>query len=371
MLKIAIMTWFHYYNYGTALQAYASYKYLESKGWPVKVIKYYPVLKDRVYSSIIDEIFFRVKGKIYRMKNKEIISEIAGEQFQKFVSENIAFSEQCKTADELSALNKEIDIFICGSDQIWSPLNYDPNYFLRFASEEKKLIAYAPSFGVNTIEDKEIKKEIEGLLGRFSHLSVRERTGKDIINMCGQENVEVVLDPTLLIERKEWEDLLDLRDDIRKPYLLVYFLGVNKIYWKRIYQIAKILQLDVRIIPIYKKDLHRKGKVEEDVGPREFVNLIRNASYVCTDSFHAMIFSINFNKEFLTFARFKNRDKSNQNSRVFDFLNSIGLENRLYNKTNSIDNYTKKIDYKDTNKVIDNWRKASKNYLDNALKNNV
>jgi len=122
---------------------------------------------------------------------------------------------------------------VCGSDQIWSPIFYDPHYYLDFVDNDTKKISYAPSFGVSDIYEEGVKKGIEKLLNRFENISVREEQGKEIIKEICDKNVEIVLDPTLLITKEEWIKLFEIKEDKNKDnYILCYFLESNKKYLK-------------------------------------------------------------------------------------------------------------------------------------------
>ena len=135
---------------------------------------------------------------------------------------------------------------------------------------------YAPSIGVNSIQDKYIEKNMKKYISRFNKISCREKVGAEMIGKLVERDIEEVVDPTLLLSASEWKQELKLKQT-EKQYLLVYFLGTNKKYWEKVYEVSKILNLSLKIIPVYEKDKMRAGVIDESIGPREFVEYFYNA----------------------------------------------------------------------------------------------
>ncbi len=174
---------------------------------------------------------------------------------------------------------------------------------------------------------KAIEKEIKKITADFEKISVREESGSKIISEIKNREIPITLDPTLLLTKSEWAEKFNLKENSKK-YLLAYFLGYNKNHWKRTESLAQKLNLEIVIIPVFEKDLKRNGVVL-GLGPEEFLDLSYNASYVCTDSFHGVAFSVNFGKSFTCFERFKSNDKENQNTRIYNILEKLDLKERL------------------------------------------
>ncbi len=365
-MKIAIMTWFHYANYGTALQVTALSRVLESYGHSVKVIQYYPSEITNFLPSM--PLFKELSTKVVKkIKNKyNIVENISGKYFIKYREKQLNLTDKCETLSDLEALNGEFDVFICGSDQIWSPLCFNAHYFLDFVKDVNQMIAYAPSVGTFEIEDKFIEKQMVKLTKRFQYISIREKNGAELISKLIEKEVKNVIDPTLLLSEDEWNKNLEINKKKNKSYLLAYFLGNNESHWKTTYKLAKKLDLSVKVIPVFEEDLRRKGVISNGVGPREFVEYVENADYICTDSFHGVAFSINFSKDFCCFERFKNKDRENQNSRIYNILNHLNLENRLYKKEN-LEHLIKKINYLPVIKKLEILRKESQSFLISSL----
>ena len=366
-MKLGIMTWFHYRNYGTALQVTALSEMLKNIGAEPYVIDYIPCSFFRSIPNYnLMGIFKKIRkskcsnGQFYTNEKKELL-------FNAFIDNHLNFTEKCEDLSDLESLNNYYDGFVCGSDQIWSPLVFNPHFFLDFVKDSNKKIAYSPSFGVECIDDIYIKNKTKKLLADFKYLSVRERAGKKIIENLTSKKADVVLDPTLLLTEHQWKTLLNLKSKSDKPYMFVYMLGQNEDHWEEINKIANKLNLEIKAVPVFDKDSNRPGCVESAIGPNEFLELLYNASYVCTDSYHGLLFALNFKKNFTVFKRFKNNDTKNQNSRVLDLLETIGLNDRLFKGKHSLKTTELKIDYDRIERTLEALRQKSIEYLKNAI----
>lgn len=365
MKKIGIMTWYHYRNYGTALQASAlSYKIQKMGYYPV-MINYKPrkIYTDRLsFAEIIKKIKIVAEDRI----NKKYSSEQTEYLYQEYLSDKLEETRACNTYSELCHLNGEMDAFVCGSDQIWSPNNFDEKYYLSFVSDNEKKIAYAPSIGLPRIENEIVKKKSGELLNSFAHLSVREKQGASLLKDYYSLEAEVVLDPTLLLKPDEWTAYADITEIEKKipdeKYMICYFLGSEKRYISGVRKIAQELSIKVYGIPVYERSVLKRLPFE--IGPREFVALIKNAAYVCTDSFHGMAFAINFNIPFTVFPRFKEADPLNQNSRIMSLLDQLELSDRLWIKGKKIE----KCDFSISEQILKEKRRHSTKFLEEALK---
>lgn len=369
-MKVALLTWFHYRNYGTVLQVTALAKVIEMYGHTVHIVNYIPEgeLNTLPDLGIIQYYGKKLIGRVSNFSNQLYNNALQEKAFEKFRNKYLVFTEQCTTYSDFQNLNEKYDVFVVGSDQIWAPTCFDPRYFLDFVNDSKRMIAYAPSVGLSVIKDYYIQNQIRHLAGRFQWISTREQSGSQIISKLIQKKVETVLDPTLLLNSDQWEMYIHKDfSEPEQPYLLAYFLGNRKKYWRTVYSVAQWLGLRVRIIPVFQNDLKREGCIEKAIGPEEFLYYCKNASFICTDSFHGTVFSINFHKEFLTFKRFKDKDKNNQNSRIYNILSMCGLENRLYKDYDCKKILTEKIDYSIVDIKRQRAQKASLEYLSNAL----
>lgn len=370
--KVALMTWYQYENYGSVLQAASLYSIIKKTGFCPTMIQYVPrgnreVIPDDIIPYYTDKFIRKIIGHSYTTYTS--VSRTA--LFNKFSKKIFEETDCVKTFPELADFNDTFDAFICGSDQIWSPLCFDENYFFPFVDDSSKLIAYAPSLGVNSIENKYIKERIRNLTTRFAHLSCREEQGVHILKELTGKNVEHVLDPTLLLNSSDWEILMDKTlntNIIQGKYIICYFLGDSHKYDKFVSQLSKKLKIPFWVIPQYTYQKNDAHSVPFEVGPAEFISLLKNASFVCTDSFHGTIFAMNFNVPFYTLRRFKETDPRNQNSRVESILKKTLLDSRLVDYTDSIDEKEiLPLDFSKMNKILDVERVKSLKYLQNAL----
>lgn len=374
MKKVGIMTWYKYQNYGTALQAVALFHMIEQLGYEPYLIQYTP--KDSVIDRIpIDFHFFKqkIREKLYNQKYRACSCKQKDQLFSNFLNCNVQETEPCNTYPELQELNTQFDAFVCGSDQIWSPLCFDEKYFLPFVEDTNKIVAYAPSVGSTHIENTAISEHMTVLISRFEHLSVREGQGAELISQLCNKNAQVVLDPTLLLNKNEWnlfaKQSLKSTYVLPENYILCYFLGEYERYGTTVHKIAKALNLPVYVIPAFQSQEKRKDTVPFEVGPAEFVRLVQNARYICTDSFHGMAFAINFNIPFTVFKRFRDTDPKNQNSRIMSLLNMMGLQGRLIDeKTAAISRQWLDCNFIEANDVLKKQRQSSLNYLRESLK---
>lgn len=373
--KVGIMTWYTYRNYGTALQVSALSHVISELGYDNEVISYLPRGRVKIPQKITFKLLTKkVAIKLLKRGRNRYTSDEQENLYVTYYRNRIRESKICRTYPELYDLNSEYDVFVCGSDQIWSPLCFDEAYFLSFVEDCNKMIAYAPSIGSFEVKNPKIKERMAKIIKRFSHLSIREQQGAEIIKSLTEKNAKVVLDPTLLLNTEEWIEYADINNckQIKKDYMICYFLGDSHKYMNYVCKLSEQLNLPFYVIPVTSGQKNSKNVVPFEVGPSEFVSLIKNASFVCTDSFHGMAFSINFNIPFIVFKRFKDNDLANQNSRIFNLLNLVSLESRLvdYNHAKNMQNL-KFCDFTEANKSIKKLRKDSIGYLSDSLKEAV
>lgn len=373
-MKIALLTWFHYSNYGTALQVYALAGTLSRMGHEVDVINYRPstfklrTVQDMSLKSVIGKVISKLRRtevvesprlKPYEKADREGL-------FESFRSENLSFTPVCNTLSDLCELNGKYDAFVCGSDQIWSPNNFDPRYFLDFVASKEKMIAYAPSIGLSSVADRYVSEQMRELIGSFRHLSVREKQGADLIRSLTGMEAEVVCDPTLLIDGRGWEQLCGTDRPYDEPYMLVYMLGCNDIHWKKVYSDAEAKGLSVKIVPVHEVDAEREGCIGTAVGPYEFLTLVKHADTVYTDSFHGTVMSLLLHTSVVPFERFSSDDPICQNSRIHNLLSVVGLTDLLVSFDGS-GGSARSIDFEAVDEAVSSYRESSVKYLIRSL----
>lgn len=370
MKKIGVITFYYgSCNYGGVLQAYALCRQLELLGYDSEQIsfKYKPSYFNLkiVLNKINKKGFDFIVKKIQKIGTRTDTFKIRNEKFLLF-RESIKHSK-VYTKKDLKYCNQNYDIFICGSDQIWNPDYRESNYYLKFADEGKLKISYAASIS-QTYLSKYDKNFMKPLLKRIDFISVRENDAKTMIEKFCNKNVKVVLDPVLLLERNEWEKI-ETNYKIKDKYVLVYLLADNETYLNKIRQCFKKLNYKIVIISLNDLKSNFTYKQLYDVGPKDFLSLIKSAEMLITDSFHGCVFSIIYHKKFWALKRHKDSEKENMNSRLYTLFGNLGLEDRFLDDDQNLtkEELLKKIDYKTVDKKLEILKKDSLKFLESAL----
>lgn len=362
---ISIVTWFKARNYGTALQAYALYRAIEKLGFDCQLIYPFDIIS-RNFSNKIKNVLGRA-GILSIIRNLKFRDK-QGKKIVRMVNEfNI---EYIYTEKKYNNIMASTSVFITGSDQIWNPSRILPFYLLDFVPEDKKCISYASSIGVNNIPDDK-RGTYKRYLSKFSHISLREQAGvEEIRSILHRDDVIKTLDPTFLLSSKDWIEFADeseIEFDLPNRYILIYLIGNRSDYLSVINNIRRKYE-DCKIIVIASVE-NRNFIIPDAIsyiygGPKEFVKLLINSTLVVTDSFHACALSINNEKQFVVMKRFRDGDNNSQNSRIYDLLNSFGLENRLINDDMMPDSH---IDYSAISQELESRRQANLSFLKNAI----
>ena len=269
-------------------------------------------------------------------------------------------------------LNNTFNIFSVGSDQVWRERNLKEKiltYFFDFVDDNKKKIAYAASFGVDYWEgDEKLTEEVKPLIKRFDYISVREESGIGICkNTFGVDNVVCVLDPTLMIDREDYQIILDDWQDkshLKKKYIAYMLLDDTEQLRNGSKKIANYLGAEINYIKgksfnILGKTITLYNKVSQ------WLTYLKDAELVITDSFHCTVFSIIFHKKFVVVA-----NPTRGIARLETLLEKVGLENRFFTNIDNVlesEILDKDIDYREVDKKLEVHRKYSMNFLKRAL----
>lgn len=351
MRKVGIITFFGEFNYGNRLQNYAVQEIMKDFGMDVVTIKDDNSIKPKSLIIIIRNLLSSLKNiKLTIKENKK------RRKFREFNKKYINFFDGYITEENAKEFDPKFDFFVTGSDQVWNPYyskckNY---YFLTFCNPDKR-ICFSPSIGLNELPLKFISV-YHNYLSDYNSVSVRENEGAEIIKTLVDIPVKVLPDPTLVLDKYKWEELAS-KSKLKianKKYILTYFLGDIDIYRNKILGFSK--QYNLEVINIYNlEDLKYY-----DVGPEDFVFLIKNASLVLTDSFHGTVFSIIFKTPFISYDRV---DKDgNMNSRIKTLLGKYDLNHRFQLKTDPLI-----IDWKNTDNIIKEQRKETISYINSII----
>lgn len=366
-LSVGIITYHHFYNYGTMLQAYALQKSIQSLGFDAEIIDF--MQSNRMSRMGLIALRFKRLGvyitqrkKYYALYKNRNNCENKYKKFEKFYIKNMDVSSQeYHSTSEIENNPPIYDGYVVGSDQTWNPYvnDYPKAFLLSFVDNPKKKGSYAPSISVDDLTAEQ-ETMFRTYLSDLDYLSCREANGAQLLEKILGKDVQTVLDPTLLLTKDEWESIVD-KNHKNEKYILTYFLGEN--IWQRSFvdKLVKATGYKVIAIPVSYLEMDNEKIEKEWAGPEEFIDLIMNAAYVCTDSFHGTIFSINFNVDFYAFCKFKDSDTVSENSRLYCVLNQFGLMDRLIKE--DVDIEPSKIDYTYANTVLNTERNNSIEYL--------
>lgn len=369
MVKTAVITLKDSPNYGGILQAYALQKVIKKLGYECVLIDY---MNDEFRHKF--SFFGKPQGMsttywIFK-KLQYPLMKVMMKRMMPFYN-HMEITRQIKKPEELAVLNKEFDIFITGSDQVWAcDLNYyDDSYFLSFVADDHRKISYAASFGRTA---DMLKPEESGFIAsKLKHInaiSVREESGIDIVKELSDREAAAVLDPTFLLDRKEWEKIANHNHKGRgKKYILCYLMQskkndrealnfAKKMSKKTGFPIIKICRGLTSIL---------WGETFYIPTVEEWIGLFLDAEYIITNSFHGMAFSVNFNKNFLSFI--EGDPKSGRNSRVYDRCKDFGLLERVHIVGSKEKISMKKIDYKSVNRIKEVYKSSSIKWLKEQL----
>lgn len=365
MKSIGIITTSHAINYGAVLQAYALLTSVkEANSYNVEIInycgdegvagRYIYRSNDHIKNLIWNVIAFaNIK---YRKNRKRLIK-----LFDEFKLERLGIDGPLLKNKEDVEKNLSYDALICGSDQIWNlNLFQDEVYFLRFEDKfpDMKYISYAASIADKMSFDQE--RYIVQNLCHFDRISVREReAAKRLSFLCGR-NVACVVDPVYLLTQEQWSDFADkIQKRIDGEYVLIFMISHADTDQKIIDKLCEKTYLRKVVINLHPIRYCRGDVYISNASPENFVSLIKNASFIITDSFHATSFSIIFNKEFYSIRR------TNRNSRIENLFSIFSIPDRYVDISHNI--VRTKLDYKSINESILVERSKALEYLNIAL----
>ena len=363
-MKAGLVTFYHIHHYGALLQAAATERAVESLGGECEIIDYYVNQNNDLFrkptgvGSAAANVHTALHYKALRDRYQ---------RFERFSKDHLRISgHRFESLEELRSAELPYDLILSGSDQIWNPKifpdgRFDPVFFGTFSSRRK--IAYAPSFGVPHIPEG-MEEELRSYLEQFSHISVRERQGREIVKEITGKDVPVVLDPTLLLTAEQWSAMAAPLDR-SGGYILCYCISKPGALAPYIQRLAEETGLPVVQLCGIRQKVHPKAACVLDAGPSEFLGLFQNASYVCTNSFHGTVFSVQFQKPFFT-AVAPSELAAPESSRTFSILSRLGLTERIIG-TGATAGLDDTIDWADVDRRLRAARQSSLDYLRAAL----
>lgn len=378
-MKIALVSCYFIDNYGSILQSYAIQKVFQNLGSECDTVaaeKLLPGLrkaKARYYcrnlwrvgllQSKLPRFWLTVMQKT-GFRQMDVIAKQRHERFDAFRS-RLQYTKACDSFEELGQLSKEYDAVVLGSDQLWRPDNIFPGYYtLEWVAPETKRLSFATSFGVSQL-DRASRKRAEAFLPKFTAISVREPEGAAIVQALTGKEAAVVCDPVLLLSSAEWKVLADTSLCPNEDYIFTYFLGTKKGHRTFVKVLAAERGLPVVSVPFL--DCYRKEDAQADYcfpacSPEQFLGLLMNAKYVCTDSFHASAFSVLFEKQFFAFRRFRTKS-GNTNGRVLAFLRQLHLQRQEIANGVFTPECLQPIEYGPVGRRLENMRQQTFDFL--------
>ena len=361
-------------NYGGVLQAYALAKQLSLLGYAPYIMPYiyeHIPLKDK--NDLLHIVYRKVRHILnpYRKAVNQqkdfyrIMMDFVNQHMPMYADKRITLSEMQEIASDFHA-------FICGSDQVWSTNlqkgHCDPGMFLKFVPSATKKIAYAPSTGSTTAVTDETAAEIKEALSDFDAISIRETTGQQLLERITGNTYPIVLDPTLLLPWDQWDDIARVPDNLPEKYILVYRFGNLESNFNRMIDIQKHLGLPIIELPSSLVSLQDNLEKRYDIDAGQFIGLIKNATLVCTDSFHATVFSIINKTPFISFYRQDPAVSANMNARVDNLLATTGLSHRIVGVHDDVDyDNLLNVDFDEAHRRIEALRAPALTYLSDAL----
>ncbi len=364
-MKVGIITVHNAYNVGAMIKAYALKTTLNEMGHTCHIIDYnsFSVKSHYGIYSSSDSFVFNIKQTIKNVI-KKLLRKKQHRRFDEFKNNYMNLTKKYNTIKELNE-DIDMDVVFCGSDQIWNPdiMNSRdiPVFFLQFGRSSMKRVAFAPSIGMDSLDEK-YHSTYSNYLNQFDKISCREISGVEILKKIVDKPIKQAVDPTLLLNCEKWSSLAnDSYLNINEDYLLIYQLDYNRELVKSAIELAGKKNLKVYLISASAKKTDEVVNTIENAGPLEFLSAFKNAKYIFTNSFHGTVFSLMFEKEFYIFPH------ATRNTRIESILEIAGLTERIIADKSVVDTKWKEIDYIDVNERLNKHIEASRQYINEAL----
>ncbi len=356
--RLGIVTWYGTnpkgYNFGTALQSYALQKVLRDLGYDARMVTFKKQERKGLVRSVLDclGVLGVLRSARRFMRSGHFLEDGTVRRLREW--NQMHYHETTPEG---------VCCFVSGSDQIWNTYHhFDPHFFLDFAGDAKR-VSYASSIGTRGV-NPQCAEKVKLLLSAFSCITAREEAGAEALRqLTGRNDIRRVQDPTLLMRPEDWRRFgreEKLHRETEQGYLLCYLLSKKSEYLDQVKDVAIRLGLNkIVIVPALENaGFYVDGAVRyANATPCEFVRLIDEAKFVCTDSFHATVLSMLLSRPFVEFMRFDDGDTHSQNSRIYEILGRYGLMERIYNHDS--EKWSESIDYVPIHNAIECDREES------------
>ena len=391
MKKVGLAVVTYKDNFGSALQTFATQYVLNGLGYETgifdingvhsdinrKKIKYYlsRLFQKDERKYLFDNLLSRGRKKTNVLSDRYAENmRLRHRMYQDFNDKWLSFLPKVDGWKALAEQSLTCDHVVVGSDQLWRPSNIAGCYFtLEFVPDNVDKIALATSFGVSELP-KGLHEHACTYLNRINSISVREDSGKKLVKELTGRDIPVVCDPTMLLDAQQWMCIQAEKPFLGEDYILMYFMGENpqhrefvkKLRTETGYKIVGLMHGATYVA----SDEGMADMEPYDVGPSEFINLIRNAKVVCTDSFHGTVFSILNGTPFFSFRRYEDLSQFSTNDRLHTLLKWTGLgERMLYGNEEVKKCMELPVDWDGVWKKAAEKRAEALDYLTTALKN--
>lgn len=363
-MKISVITLHRVRNYGSSLQTLATQSFFKKMGFDVEIIDYYP----ERYTSL--GLLKRLKNKSKTLAHNAVL--LTGARiimsasyvkkkivFDGFLKKYIHLSNQTfREESDFKNYKSESNAFCTGSDQVWNSHwneGIDKPLYLSFIPSELYKFSYASSIG-NEVLSKAEADEVSMLLSDYRHITVREKDGINILDRIGLK-AEQMLDPTLLFSMEYWNKYISDKYSDQK-YIVTYNLHHDKRVDTLAQSLSKKYGIKVYNISYNIHDIIRKGTLKWCPKVEDYLDLIKNAQYVITDSFHATVFSIIFHTKFFSIY------PEQASSRIRSILTLTRLDSRASETIPDIEAVSEEIDFSEADAILADERKRSINYME-------
>jgi len=357
-MNIAVITRHAITNYGSILQAIATQRVLERLGHTCRIIDY---IRPEEHYRQAEKTALRYKpgwnGNMLKRQVYLLLRQpwaiLAGRQFEAQRKEYLQLTRRYTCMEELRADRPQADVYMTGSDQVWGPVadgSYDEVYCLGFTRDTDIRVAYAASFGRTQLPEQTVERFKEQL-GRYQQIAVREAQGVQMLNTWGI-SASQVLDPTLLQDRRQWEELMTPIK--RKKYILVYQIHNNPRLNAYAKKVAKAQKLPLLRVSASLHQVNRGGRLVWLPKIGEFLSYIGNASCLITDSFHGTAFALGLNVPFVNVITHNGTE-----SRVASLLQLVQAQDRILTDPDDVDLAQKPMDYDRINRILEEQRQQS------------
>lgn len=358
-MQIKTITCHNVYNVGASLQAYALAAYLAGLGNDVQIVDYIPenLRRYKLWTGVDNPVYNKpVLLQLYNIAKLpgRLVSlmSLRKRRFDRFTKEHLPLTRSHYSSYEALLRDPpQAELFLAGSDQIWNSFfttGRDPAFYLQFAPEGAIRASYAASFAVPRLGER-FKEQTAAWISMLDHVSVREASALEILEDLGISGGVHVVDPVFLLDKFRWDDLCPAVD-FGEPYVLVYDFDRNPALRRTAEELAAKRGLKLYTL----QKLGYGNRSFPDAGPIEFVQLVRGAEYVLSNSFHATAFSLIFRRPYLTIDR-----EEGINTRMQDLNRLVGLENRRTPED--------PIDWEDVHRRLEQSVAESKAYLRNII----